>query len=171
MTRIIALNLIKVGATQSARWPPRGWWRHPNVKQICINILPSWKHQQNTRHQNLKFFFFLQTTRLSPSLGGLNSCLTPAAGELWPKLQRPLQWLARTLRGCKVRLRWKFINGNGSGNYFLEALKQIFRCWCSRDFPKALPLTIYKDFALQYYSTWILGISICWYGFRGKFTA
>ena len=61
----------------------RAWRRHPNVNSYAeiyshhVNI--------NKKHsiQNKNFFLF-KTTKLFPSLEGLNSSLAQPAGELWP---------------------------------------------------------------------------------------
>ena len=36
---------------------PRGWWHHPNLKKVGINILPSCTHKQKNDIQNWKCFF------------------------------------------------------------------------------------------------------------------
>ena len=43
--------------------------------------------------------FSLETRRLAESVGGLNTSLAPAAGELWPKEYRPLQRPAQGWKG------------------------------------------------------------------------
>jgi len=56
-------------------------------------------HPRRTLNPNQKMFFLIETRRLAASVEGLNSSLATAAGELWPKNCRPLQWPARTLKG------------------------------------------------------------------------
>ena len=49
--------------------------------------------------KNKKIIFSMSTRRLAESVEGLNSSLTLAAGDLWPKKGEPIYLLARSLKG------------------------------------------------------------------------
>ena len=57
-----------------------------------------WRPPKKTQNWKM-FFFWLGTRRLAESVEGLNTSLAAAAGELWPKEFRPLQWPVRALKG------------------------------------------------------------------------
>jgi len=58
-----------------------------------------WRPPKRTPNPKLKKNFWLGTTRLAKSVEGFNTSLAAAAGELWPKECRPLQWPALALKG------------------------------------------------------------------------
>ena len=56
----------------------------------------------NAKPKAKKIFFSMSSRRLAESVEGLNSSLTLAAGDLWPKNCEPIDWLARSLKGYEV---------------------------------------------------------------------
>jgi len=59
---------------------------------IC-DVSPSKRQTKN------KFFFSMSTRRLAESVGGLNSSLALAAGNLWPKKGKPIYWRFMAKKG------------------------------------------------------------------------
>ena len=53
----------------------------------------------NAKPKTNKIVFSMWTRRLAESGEGLNSSLVLAAGDLWPKKEEPIYWLARSLKG------------------------------------------------------------------------
>ena len=54
---------------------------------------------ENRNSNQIIYKFLSETRRRAESVNGVNSSLAVAAGDLWPKKWRPLQWLARALNG------------------------------------------------------------------------
>jgi len=80
-----------------------GWGPGPAKGNQNFQNMPSlWRHLQKTPTENEKRFFSMSTRRLAEAVKGLNSSLALAAGNLWPKKDRPITVVKglRPRKGC-----------------------------------------------------------------------